>query len=164
MNSRIFATAALLPLAFVAALSGEARATPDYPLVLDATFGTSCPNPNTRCVICHTSARGGQATAVRAFAETLGDYGLNRGRDPGLLQAALAQLPPATDSDDDGSPDIEELMTCGNPSGENLGAGPEYGCDGARLAPAPITGDGASALAALLVAFALIRRRRRLGR
>jgi hypothetical protein len=160
MNSRIFASAALLPFAFVAALSGAARATPEYPLVLDAAFGTSCPNPNSRCVICHTSARGGQATAVRAFAETLGDFGLNRGRDPALLQSALARLPPETDSDDDGSPDIEELMTCGNPSGENLGAGPEYGCDGARLAPAPRAhDDGALALAALLVGFALVRRR-----
>ena len=73
--------------------AGDARATPEYPLVLDATFGTSCPNPNSRCVICHTSSRGGQATAVRPFANTLRPLGLNRGRDPGALQAALAKLP-----------------------------------------------------------------------
>jgi hypothetical protein len=160
MKSRKFATIALVLLALLTAFAGEALATPDYPLVIDLTFMTSCPNPNTRCVICHTSARGGQATAVRPFAQTLQDYGLNRGRDPALLQRALAQLPPTTDSDDDDASDIEELMTCGNPSGDDLGAGPEYGCDGARLVPSPRTSDGPLALAALFVAFALVRSRR----
>src|SRR5262245_14040946 len=85
--------------------AGQALATPEYPLVLDATFGTSCPNPNSRCVICHTSSRGGTATAVRPFAQTLRGFGLNRGRDATLLQNALAQLPATTDSDEDGVPD-----------------------------------------------------------
>jgi len=137
----------------------EASATPDYPLVLDATFGTQCPNPNSRCVICHTSARGGQATAVRPFARTLRPLGLTRGRDVGALQGALAALSDTTDSDDDGAPDKEELMMCGNPSGEDLGVGPEYGCDGARLAPVA-SDDSALALISLLVASAIVRRRR----
>lgn len=140
--------------------SGEALATPDYPLVLDATFGTQCPNPNSRCVICHTSARGGQATAVRPFATTLRPLGLTRGRDIGALQAALAALPDTTDSDDDGAPDKEELMMCGNPSGEDLGVGPEYGCDGASLAPARVGSDAPLGLLSLLVAATIVRRRR----
>lgn len=160
MRSRKIATVALVPFALLALFAGVARATPEYPLVIDMAFMTNCPNPNTRCVICHTSARGGQATAVRPFAQTLQDFGLNRGRDAALLQQALARLPPTTDSDDDGASDIEELMTCGNPSGEDLGAGPEYGCDGARLVPPPRTSDGPLAFAALLAAFALVRSRR----
>jgi hypothetical protein len=166
--ARVFARATAL-LAFcsivcpalLTCLAAEARATPEYPLVLDATFGTSCPNPNSRCVICHTSSRGGQATAVRPFAQTLRGYGLNRGHDPSLLQSALAKLPDDTDSDEDGTPDEDELMMCGNPSGADLGAGPEYGCDGAHLAASlPSTFDAPLALVALLVAGALVRRRR----
>jgi hypothetical protein len=149
----------LAVLALFASLAGEAHATPEYPLVLDMTFGTSCPNPNSRCVICHTSARGGQATAVRPFARTLRRYGLNRGRDAGLLQQALMQLPDTTDSDDDGTPDTEELMLCGNPSGGDLGAGPEYGCDGAQLvAPSSSPGDAPLALISLFVASVIVRR------
>jgi hypothetical protein len=161
---RVFVKACLrlvFCLTLLALLGVEAQATPEYPLVLDATFGTSCPNPNSRCVICHTSARGGQATAVRPFAQTLRGYGLSRGRDPGLLQQALQRLPDATDSDDDGAPDKEELMMCGNPSGEDLGAGPEYGCDGAHLAARlPRSNDAPLALVSLLVAGAIVRRRR----
>lgn len=140
--------------------AGDARATPEYPLVLDATFSTSCPNPNSRCVICHTSSRGGQATALRPFATTLRSLGLDRGRDVGALQGALARLPETTDSDEDGVPDREELETCGNPSGDDLGAGPEYGCDGAHLAPFPAKNDASFALLSLLVASVIVRRRR----
>lgn len=139
--------------------AGDAGATPEYPLVIDATFGTQCPNPNSRCVICHTSSRGGQSTAVRPFAVSLKGYGLNRGREAGLLQQALIALPDETDSDDDGAPDKEELMMCGNPSGADLGVGPEYGCDGAHLV-ARLPSDAPLALIALLVAGAIARRRR----
>jgi hypothetical protein len=140
--------------------ASEAQATPEYPLVLDATFMTSCPNPNSRCVICHTSSRGGQATAVRPFAQTLQPLGLNRGRDASALQRALAALPATTDSDDDGVPDKDELMMCGNPSGEDLGVGPEYGCDGAHLAPSPASSDAPLALISLVIASVIVRRRR----
>jgi hypothetical protein len=139
--------------------ASNAHATPEYPLVLDATFMTSCPNPNSRCVICHTSSRGGQATAVRPFAQTLRRFGLNRGRDASALQSALAALPETTDSDDDGVPDKDELEMCGNPSGEDLGVGPEYGCDGAHLAPSPAGSDAPLALISLLIASVIVRRR-----
>lgn len=139
------------------ALSSSARATPDYPLVIDATYGTECPQLS-RCLICHTSARGGQATAVQPFAQTLRRYGLVRARDAAGLQSALAMLAPTVDSDGDGEPDVDELMVCGNPSGEDLRGGPEYGCDGARLASrSPI--DVPLALAALVLIAAVVRRR-----
>jgi hypothetical protein len=118
----------------LAVLPASAGATPEYPLVIDASLGVSCPRPLSRCLICHTTARGGQRTAVQPFAQTMNDYGLTRGHDVGALQTALQGLPEETNSDDEGLPDKEELRVCGNPSGAELGIGPEYGCDGAHLA------------------------------
>jgi hypothetical protein len=138
--------AALLALLLAPRL---AAATPEYPTAVDITIGTECPYPNSRCLICHTTARGGQGTAAQPFALELRDYGLNRGRDAELLQAALMAMPDTQDSDRDGEPDKEELSHCGNPSGEDLGIGPEYGCDGARLSPQ--TDRGAAPLCATLL-------------
>jgi hypothetical protein len=131
----------LCAMFFVASASFDAAATPEYPIVLDSYLRMRDPSHTncdqlTRCLICHTTTRGGQATAVRPFASTLRMYGLNRGRDSAALLSALAQLPPMTDSDDDGLADIDELTICGNPSGADIGSGPQYGCDGAQLVPA----------------------------
>jgi hypothetical protein len=157
---RMAACAAFVFLLVVPCL---ALATPDYPVAVDVIITTSCPNPNSRCLMCHTTARGGQGTAAQPFALELRDYGLNRGRDAALLQAALTALPDDQDSDRDGEPDKEELFRCGNPSGEDLGIGPEYGCDGARLAPrAEADGRLSFGTAVLAIgALALARRARR---
>jgi len=157
---RIAACAAFVFLLFVPSL---APATPDYPVAIDVIMGTSCPYPNSRCLMCHTTARGGQGTAAQRFALELRDYGLNRGRDAALLQAALMALPEDQNSDGDGESDKEELLRCGNPSGEDLGIGPEYGCDGARLAPHADEGSGVLLGTVVLAigALALARRARR---
>ena len=76
--ARRFLSAAFAAAAIVGA--GDARATPEYPLVLDTVFGTECPQL-TRCLICHTTARGGQSTARQPFATTLRRYGLARSED-----------------------------------------------------------------------------------
>jgi hypothetical protein len=152
---------ALLCLASASWL-GPAQATPEYPLVLDATSMTNCGEPAARCLVCHTTARGGQGTAEQPFALELRKLGLNRGRDPNLLRSVLARLADATDSDKDGLPDKQELGECGNPSGDDLRGGPVYGCDGAQLAPHVASRSGhnpalaalALGLAALLVHFA----------
>lgn len=154
-TARRLAAVALAALANLG--STDAHATPEYPLLLDVTYDTECPQLS-RCLICHTTARGGQATAVQPFAETLRRYGLNRGHDGGALQSALAALPATTDSDGDGTPDVEELMVCGNPSGEDLGSGPQYGCDGAQLVPGSVSDVGCG-FAALLAAGLIARRR-----
>jgi hypothetical protein len=148
----------------LATVSFEAGATPEYPIVLDSYLRmrdpahTNC-DQLTRCLICHTTTRGGQATAVRPFATTLRMYGLNRGRDTPALLAALAQLPATTDSDDDGLADIDELTICGNPSGADIGSGPQYGCDGAQLVPARAA-DLPLALVALVAAGLIVQLRR----
>lgn len=152
--ARLLASA-LLSLSF----ARSAAATPEYPLVLDATLGADCPRPLTRCLICHTTARGGQRTAVQPFANTLRMYGLSRGHEVSALQAALGGLPDDTDSDDDGIGDKEELASCGNPSGEDLGFGPEYGCDGAHLA-LELPSDAPLLLIAVGAAGLCVRRRR----
>lgn len=144
----------------------SAHATPDYPLVIDAVLGTSCPQPLSRCLICHVTARGGQGTAEQLFAKKLRGSPYNlKGNDPNALKSALDQLfslPVAPDSDKDGESDEEELLRCGNPSGPDFGEGPEYGCDGAHLAPhaAP---SGALGALALGISALLVRAARRRG-
>jgi hypothetical protein len=144
----------------------SAHATPDYPLVIDAKLGTSCPQPLQRCLICHVTARGGQGTAQQPFAKKLRGSPYNlEANDPRGLSAALDQLfslPVPSDSDDDGESDKDELLRCGNPSGEDLGEGPEYGCDGAHLAP-HAEPDGALGVLALGVTGLLVHVARRRG-
>jgi len=140
---------------------GPAYATPEYPSVLDAVSMTNCGEPAARCLVCHTTARGGQGTAEQPFALELRRLGLNHGHDASLLRSVLARVSDATDSDKDGLPDKQELSDCGNPSGEDLTEGPVYGCDGAQLAPHvasrgehdPALGALALGLAAALVHF-----------
>jgi hypothetical protein len=141
-------------------LSARVWATPNYPNVLNSGLGVDCPSPNSRCLICHSTARGGQTTAVQPFAQSLRKYGLDRGYADSVLADALKRLPDDTDSDGDGTPDKEELMRCGNPSGEDLGDGPEYGCDGAHLAA---TAGSRTPLVvfSILLAGLLVRPRRR---
>lgn len=156
--ARLSLTAALL----ISAVPSKALATPEYPGVIDGSLQLPepCPRPLSRCLICHTTARGGQRTAEQLFAITLRDYGLTRGNEGAALQNALAMLPEATDSDGDGESDKDELRGCGNPSGEELGIGPEYGCDGAHLAR-DLPSDAPLMLIALGVAGVVVRRRRR---
>jgi len=157
---RQISLSALLCLASASWLA-PAHATPEYPLVLDSVEMTDCGEPAARCLICHTTARGGQGTAAQPFALELRRLGLNHGHDPNLLRSVLARLADSTDSDKDGLPDKQELSECGNPSGEDLAGGPVYGCDGAQLAPqatsrgahSPALGALALTLAALLVHF-----------
>jgi hypothetical protein len=153
---------ALAACALFLGRSSPARATPEYPLVLDDALGVSCPRPLTRCLICHTTARGGQRTAEQPFARALRDQGLNHGADDDLLRSALASLPDDTDSDGDMVTDKDELRDCGNPSGEELGVGPEYGCDGAHLV-LDAQADAPLVFVALGVTCLLVRRRRGAG-
>jgi len=92
---------------------GLAQATPEYPSVIDATLGVSCGQPASRCLICHTTARGGQGTAEQAFVRYLGDtFNFNRGHDANALRSALTRLDATHDSDGDGEPDKQELLDC----------------------------------------------------
>jgi hypothetical protein len=73
---------------------------------------------------------------------------------------AIERLPDDTDSDEDGTPDKEELFDCSNPSGEEFGIPPEYGCDGATLSPRAPDADPLSLVVAIVVGLGLVRLRR----
>jgi hypothetical protein len=140
----------------------SARATPQYPGTIDQALAVSCQDPLSRCLICHTTALGGK-TAYQPFIETLRTrYGFARANDPNGLRTVLGLLGEDVDSDADGVSDKAELRACANPSGDDLGRGPEYGCDGASLArPAP-SGQAAwlGGAACVLLGFGLVRHRR----
>lgn len=125
-----------------------AAASDNYPAIMDRQLGVECPRPLTRCLVCHTTASGGEGTAIQPFAETLRLYGAREGRAGRELALALAALPAEVDTDADGSPDQEELARCGNPSGAELGVGPGFGCGGASIAGLPKSGTGRAAGAA----------------
>lgn len=139
-----------------------ARGTPEYPGVIDGLLGTSCPDPLSRCLICHTTALGGR-TATQPFVMSLREQGLERGREPEALRAAFLALPDETDSDLDGTPDKEELASCLNPSGEEFGVAPEYGCDGGTLVSTrvPVGSSGFTWILASLMALGAIHARSR---
>lgn len=147
--------------ALLCVLPRLAFATPEYPEVLDEVMQTRCPDPLSRCLICHTTALGGSNTATQPFARTLLRYGLSRGRDPARLRAALTELPDETDSDEDGTPDKQELVGCLNPSGEEYGVPPEYGCDGGSMVAEPLSAGSSGAwwVLAFLIAMAVVRSR-----
>jgi hypothetical protein len=151
----------LAALFVVLGLAGRVQATPQYPGAIDAELMVSCPDPLSRCLICHTTAAGGK-TAFQQFALTLKANNFYRPNDPAGLRNTLRLLATLnTNSDDDEIPDIEELKLCRNPSGDEFDSGPEYGCDGGHIAPAsePDTwGLAAAALMALALASRLVRR------
>lgn len=84
------------------------------------------------CRLCHAQVIGSAGTANQPFAKTLqrmGISGTSSGRD---LERVLERLGDE-DSDGDGSPDIEELLTGGDPNEEGCGSVHqelvyEYGC------------------------------------
>jgi len=145
--------------AAAACLQLEARASENYPAILDRQLGVECPRPIARCRICHDSAAGGEGTANQLFALTLKmDYGLSGGKAGRELAMALQMLPAELDTDGDGAPDKEELMSCMNPSGPELSEGPGFGCVG-QLAPAsPHTSlSGSLAVLSLGLSWVLMR-------
>lgn len=153
-------------VAALSALSARAFASPNYPETLDKQLGVECPRPLTRCLICHVTAAGGEGTAKKPFAQLLiNDYGL-KGKAARTLAAALEALPADQDTDGDGTPDLDELMACGNPSGPDLSEGPGFGCS-LRPQPGPTetpgergTPDRAAQIGlSLLLALGLVRRR-----
>lgn len=146
--------------------SGSALASADYPEAVKSDLGLSCA---VTCSLCHAGGQVGVGTVNTPFGASMRAHGLVSG-DAASLQAALdAMGMDLTDSDSDGTPDLEELVACGNPNGTSGGSSsaappPAYGC-GASVAPggpqqAPGWLAGLGALAAVL----LVKRSRANGR
>jgi MYXO-CTERM domain-containing protein len=110
------------------------------------------------CTLCHQTAGGG-GPVVTPFAHAMVAEGLTGGSNTTALTAALDALEAAgTDSDGDGTGDIDELRAGGDPNtagASNAGPTPVYGF-GCAAAPAASPLVGALAVLGL---FALRRRR-----
>ena len=110
----------VLPLALVFA-SGSAMASPPYPAVVQEQWAL----PTTpACTLCHATDSGGTGTVVTYFGRQMQAFGL-RAEDESSLIAALARdKTEHTDSDGDGEPDYDALVSAKSP---NSGPGPKGG-------------------------------------
>lgn len=140
----------LLPLALVTA--STALATPDFP----GTVQTELNLANTPdCTLCHVGiqARGTVNTPVGTSLRQRGMVAYDEGS---LLTALTALRSQAVDSDEDGTPDVEELIAGKDPNQSDkspveLPPEPTFGC---------ATGPGGATFGLLLVSLGALRRRR----
>ncbi|MFT3774308.1 MAG: hypothetical protein QM820_53785 [Minicystis sp.] len=172
-----------LPVALlVAAAPGVALATPTFPSSIQTDLSLSYTPP---CTICHDTTAGGTGTVHRAFGTAMQGRGLVSGDTDSLKNALTALEAEKTDSDCDGTGDVQQLRDGRDPNtGEYIdGSGkptpevdggcagsdagtddnvPHYGC-GAQLAadPLPETSLPIAATMATVIGLALSRRRRR---
>lgn len=125
-----------------------AVASPAYPSTLESDLSTPC-LPS--CTVCHQTNAGGPGTATTAFATAMQAQGLVGGTNTDSLQTALDALTAAgTDSDGDGTPDVEQLAAGLDPNtgtdfcASDLPMPPHYGCgkSGAALLFGALFGVG----------------------
>lgn len=118
--------------------STSAQASPEFPAALQEAAGMDC---RPACTICHTTNPGTSGSASQTFAITMVDAGLAPG-DPDTVEAAFDNLG-ETDSDGDGTSDVDELTAEGasDPSAPGVGAPCaaeiRYGCAAASQAAPP---------------------------
>lgn len=154
-SSRLaFAVSSSFALVMLAA--SPARATPGFPAAIarELTLPNAPP-----CSVCHAGGVTRRGTVTTPFGTTMRSRGLQAYDEASLVRALAALTAEKKDSDEDGTPDIEELKAGEDP---NVAAGdslppPEYGCTTTR--------DGASSPISALsltigIACAIARRRR----
>jgi hypothetical protein len=135
-------------------LASASWASGTYPDAVATELGMACVPT---CNLCHESALGG-GLAPQPFAMAMKANGLTGGSNTSALTTALDALAAdGTDSDEDGTPDVDELAAGSNPNddsafcGEAAVPGPTYGCfNTAGVAP--------GALGVLVGLAALLRR------
>ena len=146
----------LLSFVVVLGLAGHARALPEYPAELQKAADAPC---LPHCNVCHRDDNAGSGTVDRPFVRNMQHLG-GLGDNKTSIAPAVAELARIkTDSDGDGTPDIEELASGDDPNDAYDASlcGPQAGCsvsDSGRL--------DLGLLTPLLLAVGLRRRARRL--
>jgi hypothetical protein len=143
-------------------IASSAHAEPEFPAAIQAAAGMPCGPP---CTLCHTSSPGTADTATKDFALTVLKNGLVF-MHPESLTAVVAKLRAnKTDTDGDGTTDVDELAAGSDPSNPRPNTdicGPLYGCAGGRIAKVPPRpADRAPWLFASALALLMLSRRRR---
>ena len=163
----------VLPFVFaaswsIALVSRTALATEDFPPAIESQLGLSYAPP---CSLCHLGGVTGLGTVNTPFGRALRAGGLVA-HDVGLLATLIEDARSSkTDSDGDGTSDIDELLAGTDPNVSDvpgMGTGapdttigpPDYGCRTAPLGTHRELGKGSVLLLALAIALA---RRRSLG-
>jgi hypothetical protein len=182
LRSRVFA-AALAALSFA---PRAASASPGYPGLIDEDLKLTYDLGTTHCTFCHATNSGGVGTVVQPFGVAMKAAGLTMENPPSLQNALTTMGDGGTDSDCDGTPDVQQIEEGRDPNtgvyvdgsgrtapavpgcvaaGPTGGSLPEYGCV-AQLAPgaAGATSMGSAMLLASLTLGASLARRRRIGR
>jgi uncharacterized protein (TIGR03382 family) len=143
-----------LLLLLAVAAPDQARASEDFPPTIRQTLGLAGDPP---CTICHATDEGEDGTVVRPFGISMMRLGVTGDSETQKLVAALdAAAGQQLDSDLDGIPDLTELRDGSDPNdGVDLPI-PQTGCSFESGG----SGAGALPLAGVLLAAALLRRRR----
>jgi hypothetical protein len=153
-----------LLVAFASLPAKTARASESYPEAIERALGTPCPPA---CTTCHTSASGGELTANTPVGISSRRAGLKCCDTSGLFDVLATLEANGTDSDTDGTPDIEELRAGTDPNaleGKLKCYVPpeEEGCSIARsLGPAQARSRWALGCFFAVVALGRLRRRAR---
>ncbi len=153
---RLVVTLGVLALA---SFARTARATPDFPGVIQQDVGSADPPA---CTICHNTPLGGFGTVTTAFGVYMRSRGLVAGDEASLRSALAAARAEKHDSNGDAISDIDALKGGKDPNAVvgTEGEPPEaYGCIGRVATRGSGPSDAWLALPALAV-LGLARRRR----
>lgn len=146
----------MLAMLVASAMATPARATPNFPKVIQARLGLAKP-PD--CIICHDTNAGGLGTAIQPFAEYLKSRGLRPFDEASLQRALDADQAERHDCDGDGVPDIVALELGRSPNA-GIEDVPHYGC-GASIGRARDRFDRAAIVVMLGIVWAAHRSVRR---
>jgi hypothetical protein len=136
----------------------HALATPNFPGVIAREL--KLPGPPD-CTLCHSGGQTRRGTVTTPFGTSMRSRGLVAYDEASLVKALAALTAEKKDSDQDGTPDIEELKAGTDP---NAGGGPgetlpppEYGC---AIHPAGRESPFAMIFGAIALSSLVVRRRR----